>query len=90
MWPKAANPERLADGGDSSKTADWAQEELLVPNFWCPAPNRHPKRGHRSASIWGWKSPGVCPPVSGGYLMAFNHSRPQIGARHINQGAPEC
>ena len=29
-------------------------------------------------------------PVSAGYLMAFNHSRPQIGARHINRGAPEC
>ena len=28
-------------------------------------------------------------PVSAVYLMAFNHSRPQIGARHINQG-PRC
>ena len=61
MWPNAANPERLADGGDSSKTADWAQEELLVPNFWCPAPNRLPKRGPRCASNCSGNRPGSVP-----------------------------
>ena len=35
-------------------------------NFWCQAFGaRHQTgtqiRGPRSASIWGWKSPGVCP-----------------------------
>ena len=87
MWPKAANPERLADGGDSSKTADWAQEELLVPNLY-PAPNRHPKRGPRSASNWGCKSPGVCPPVSTVYLMAFKSQPPPNWCQAHKSGGP--
>jgi hypothetical protein len=84
MWPKAANPERLADGGILQK-----QRIGHKRNFWCLFGARHQTgtkiRGPRSASIWGQIARGLSP-VSTVYLMAFNHSRPQIGARHINRG----